>query len=220
MHPPNPTKSHSTHEDEISQQDMRVLLDHAPDAIARFDSRLRHVYVNETTARENQRPRREFAGKTMEDLGHEPRVCAFINSNLREVFANGKERTSELLFEGPLGPKWFQCRLAPEFDESGNVESVLVISRDITEQRLAAQKIREADSRAASALLARELAHEINNPLTAVVYALHLLNLNPSLNDEARRMLKVAEENAERVAVISKQLLGVYGYPMTKAEEE
>lgn len=196
--------------DGIYQQDLRVLLDHAPDAIARFDRQLRHVYVNEATGRENGLPASEFHGKTMEDLGHEERVCNFINDNLRGVFETGKERTQELWFDGPLGGKWFQCRMAPEFNETGEVEFALVISRDISEQRKAELLIRESESRTANAVLARMLAHEINNPLTAVVYALHLLKQNQSLNEQGRTMLGLATENLDRVTAISKALLSLY----------
>ena len=54
--------------DELSQQDLRVLLDHAPDAIGRFDRQLRHVYVNEATARANNRPASDLIVKSMVDL--------------------------------------------------------------------------------------------------------------------------------------------------------
>lgn len=213
-------KTQPSSTEDMSQEDLRVLLDNAPDAIARFDPELRHVYVNGATARENNRPTGDFRGKTMEDLGHHPKVCAFINSNLRAVFASGKERTRELLFEGPLGSKWFQCRMAPEFDVHGAVESVLVISRDISEQRQAEEKLRETESRAANAALARELAHEINNPLTAVLYAIELLQHSSSLDDEARRVLAIADENVHRVSEISKKLLGLYGSPAVDGSGE
>jgi nitrogen-specific signal transduction histidine kinase len=206
-----PNSPADTHADEISQQDLRVLLDHAPDAISRFNRALRHVYVNEATARENNRPASDFYHMSMEDLGHAPEVCEFINSNLRHVFHGGKERTSELLFEGPLGPKWFQCRMAPEFGADGSVESVLVISRDISELKAAEKRVRESDSKATQVALSRQMAHEINNPLTAVVYAVHLLKTGEGSPDDRQRLLDIATENLERVTAISKQLLSVYG---------
>ncbi len=66
----------------LSQQDLAVLLDNAPDAIARFDRTLRHIYVNRATAVANHRPPDDFYGKTMEDLGHTPEICELINRNL------------------------------------------------------------------------------------------------------------------------------------------
>lgn len=195
---------------EVVEQDLRVLLDNAPDAIARFDRELRHVYVNEATGRENNRPATEFPGKTMEDLGHPPEVCDFINTNLRAVFDSGEERTRELLFDGPLGTKWFQCRMAPERGKNGLVEYVLVISRDVTEKRLAEKALRDSETRKARIELASTLAHEINNPMTAVVFAVEALRMNANLDADARRLADLATENLERVTAISKELLTIY----------
>lgn len=200
-------------EDRISQQDLRVLLDHAPDAIARFDRALRHVYVNEATARANDRPARDFFGKTMEELGHRKDVCDIINGNLRSVFESGEERTCELLFDGPHGATWFQSRMSPEFDPSGEVEFALVISRDISEQRKAESINRESERNAAKTELASRLAHEINNPLAAVVNAIYLLERDSSIGGSAGQMIKLAAENLERVVEISKKLLILYGEP-------
>lgn len=197
--------------DRISQQDLGVLLDHAPDAIARFDRTLRHVYVNDATGKANNRPASDFFGKTMEDLGHTKEVCEVINGKLREVFDRGEELTCELLFQGPHGPTWYQCRMAPEFDPSGAVEYALVVSRDISEQKNAEAMIRDVERNAAKNELAAMLAHEINNPLSAAVYSVHLLQNNQSLNAEGREMVQVAAENLERVTEISKRLLTLYG---------
>jgi len=93
--------------DSLAQEDLRVLLDHAPDAIGRFDRQLRHVYVNQATARANNRPAGDFYGKTMEKVGHTPEVCKLINNGLRTVFSTGQEHTLELLFQGPTAPSGF-----------------------------------------------------------------------------------------------------------------
>jgi PAS domain S-box-containing protein len=195
---------------QTSQQDLRVLLDNAPDAIARFDRQLRHVYVNEATARENGRPSSDFYYRTMEDLGHTPEVCALINDNLEEVFRTARERTFEILFEGPFGKRWFQCRMAPEFSD-GNVEFVLVVSRDISEQRQAQASLMQADKRSQAVALTERLAHEINNPLAILVNTVYLLERNESLDDPARELVRLAREAANRLSGISRQILHIYG---------
>lgn len=211
---------HQTSRDfsDVSQQELRVLLDNAPDAIARFDRLLRHVYVNEATARENKRPQSDFYLKTMEDLGHAPEICGVINRNLRAVFDSGAERTFELLFEGPFGPRWFQCRMAPEF-ESGQVEYVLVMSRDVSEQKRGELAVREAEKRAEALTLAATLAHEINNPLAVLTNGVYLLERDPSLSESAQTLVKLAAEATERIASISKQILSLYSDPDPQPSE-
>ena len=172
--------------DFLAQQDLRVLLDHAPDAIARFDRQLRHVYVNQATARANNRPAADFYGKSMEDLGHSLEVCNLINNGLRTVFSTGHEHTLELLFQGPHGPVWYQSRMAPEFSADGSIEFVLVMSRDITGLKRAELAIREAKNAAAVAQLSASIAHEIHNPLAAAINAIYLLRHSSTLDDANR----------------------------------
>lgn len=194
-------------ETETQQQDLRLLLDHAPDAIGRFDRQLRHVYVNEKTAEANARPAQDFLGKTMEELGHTPETCALINENLRSVFASGREHTFEILFKGPHGPVCFQCRMAPEFAQDGSVEFVLVVSRDISEQKSAQMDLLEYKTRVATAQLSASLAHGIHNPLSVVMNAIYLLQQNQSLDPAARELVNLASKELQRVSEISKRLL-------------
>src|SRR5579864_4859912 len=119
----------------VSELSLKSLLDNAPDAVARFDRQLRHVYVNAATAVANGRPASDFPGKTMRDLGHTEQISNLIETNLRAVFHKGREVTFDVEFEGPQGVKLFQCRMAPERNQSGAVEYVIVFSRDITLQR-------------------------------------------------------------------------------------
>lgn len=191
----------------LLDQDLRVLLDHAPDAIGRFDRQLRHVYVNRATAEANKRPVSDFFGCTMEDLGHAPEVCELINTHLRRVFAEGVEHRFEMLFEGPHGPAWYQCRMAPEFGEDGGVQYVLVISRDISEAKRAEIALRESERKLVKGEVASMLAHQIHNPLSAVVNVMYLLKANDSLDSSAREFLAMAERELSRVVETSQRLL-------------
>lgn len=191
----------------VLQQDLRLLLDHAPDAIGRFDRNLRHVYVNEATARANGRPASDFPGQSMEDLGHSADICSLINENLIRVFATGCEHTIDVLFPSPKGPMWFQCRMAPEFGLDGLVEFVLVVSRDISEQKRAEALLRQMEKRTAMAELVANLAHEIHNPLSAVVNVIYLLQHNSSLDEAGQKLVAIASHELDRVSEISKRSL-------------
>ncbi len=103
--------------------------------VARFDRRLRHVYVNKATERATEIKVRDFIGKSMSDLGHTEEVTEQIEQNLRAVFKSGKQRSFNLVFDGPNGRITYQCRMTPEFDAVSKVEHVLVISRDLPVRR-------------------------------------------------------------------------------------
>jgi PAS domain S-box-containing protein len=72
---------------------------------------------------------------------------------LQEVFATGQEQTIEFEQETPQGRRTFETRFAPELAEDGTVETVLTLSRDVTDRVQA-----EANVRALEDLYRRAIA--------------------------------------------------------------
>lgn len=88
--------------------------------------------------------------------------------------------------------------------------AVLEINRDITSEIIASEALKRSDRLAAMGKLAGIVAHEINNPLEAITNAFYLLQLHPSLDDEARYYAQLAEQELARVSHITKQTLSFY----------
>jgi signal transduction histidine kinase len=100
--------------------------------------------------------------------------------------------------------------MVPERGNSGAVEYVLVISRDITQHKLTETALHEAETLAAAAQITATLAHEINNPLAAAVNAIYLLGRNPSLDRDAQELVNVVSSSLERITNISRRMLFLY----------
>lgn len=185
---------------------LKALLDNASDAVALFDRDLRHVYVNAATGRANNRPVKDFIGKTMRDLGHTEVVSEQIESHLRKVFFTAAETTFNLEFSGPWGRKDYQCRMTPEIGRDGGVENVIVISRDITAERQAEEKLAEARRLSTLSRLAQELAHQINNPLQALRNTLYLVQRGPA-PEQLQAYLSLAQELLGRMESLVQTML-------------
>jgi signal transduction histidine kinase len=84
------------------------------------------------------------------------------------------------------------------------------MNRDITAQLKAEDALRKTERLAAMGRVAGIIAHEINNPLEAITSAFYLLRDHPSLDEEARYLAKLGEEELRRVAHITRQTLGFY----------
>ena len=91
-----------------------------------------------------------------------------------------------------------------------NPNAVLEICRDITAQLQAEEALRKADKLAAMGRMAGIVAHEINNPLGAITNVFYLLRNHPSLDPEARNYARMAEQELERIAHITRQTLSFY----------
>jgi PAS domain S-box-containing protein len=78
---------------------------------------------------------------------------------------------------------------------------------DLREQRklhAAEQKVRAWETRYA---LINELAHELNNPLAAVTFSLHLLATRPDLSEDTLKLIKDARNMVDRIATTVRRVL-------------
>jgi signal transduction histidine kinase len=90
------------------------------------------------------------------------------------------------------------------------VRSAREIRRLERERLITEDRLREAEKLAVTGRLAATLAHEVNNPLEAVMNILFLLGNDESLTDNSREFLKLAEEELLRVTHITRQTLAFY----------
>jgi signal transduction histidine kinase len=70
--------------------------------------------------------------------------------------------------------------------------------------------LRDAEQHAAMGKLAAVIAHEINNPLEVIANVFFMLRDHPSLDENARGLTRIAEEEISRVRHISNQTLAFY----------
>jgi PAS domain S-box-containing protein len=99
--------------------------------------------------------------------------------------------------------------VSPVKDLSGKVIGASKILRDISNRKRLEQSVLQAEKIAATGRMAATIAHEINNPLEAVMNLLFLLR--PKIADEEGiNYLSAAESELARVAHIAKQTLGYY----------
>ena len=99
--------------------------------------------------------------------------------------------------------------VSPIKDADGRVVGASKILRDISSRKRLEQSLLQAEKIAATGRMAATIAHEINNPLEAVMNLLFLLR--PKIVDaEGIKYLAAAENELVRVSHIAKQSLGYY----------
>lgn len=99
--------------------------------------------------------------------------------------------------------------VSPLKDANGRVIGASKILRDVSQRKRIEQSLLQAEKIAATGRMAATIAHEINNPLEAVVNLLYLLR-SKIVDQEGRRFLATAESELDRVSHIAKQTLGFY----------
>ncbi len=101
----------------------------------------------------------------------------------------------------------FSANLSPMRDEQGIVTSIVVVLTDITDSAVLRDKLVHAEKMAAVGQLVSGVAHEVNNPLTAILGFADLLMENPDLTEGARKDLRVILQEAQRTKQIVQNLL-------------
>jgi signal transduction histidine kinase len=81
---------------------------------------------------------------------------------------------------------------------------------DITERKGTEQVLRQFEKLSAAARLSAAIAHEINNPLSAVTNLVFLAKEAPGVPESIVEQLALAEQELERVAHAARQALGFY----------
>jgi PAS domain S-box-containing protein len=133
----------------------------------------------------------------------ETRIIESIRAGQRiEHFETVRRTKDGRLFDVSLS-------ISPIKDEKGYVIGASKILRDISDRKRIEQSLLQSEKLAATSRMAATIAHEINNPLEAVMNLLYLLR--PTIaGEEGLGYLVAAESELERVSHIAKQTLGYY----------
>ncbi len=101
-------------------------------------------------------------------------------------------------------------KVSPLKDVKGDIVGASSFAHDITERKLAQDALIRSEKLAAAGRLAATIAHEVNNPLEAVMNAVYLACLDLTLTPETRHNLTIADQELRRAAHITQQTLGFY----------
>ena len=147
-------------------------------------------------------------------LGHPlPDLCApSRRPALREALAAVARGQQVDNFDLPLvrgdgASGQFSVNLSPISGEDGRVSNMVVVMTDVTDSAILRSKLMHAEKMAAVGQLVSGVAHEVNNPLTAILGFTDLLMENPELPESARRDLRVILQEAQRTKQIVQNLL-------------
>ena len=101
----------------------------------------------------------------------------------------------------------FSVNLSPMRGEQGTVDSIVTVMTDITDAASLQAKLVHAEKMATVGNLVSGVAHEVNNPLTAILGFTDLLLENPEIPESAKSDLQVVLQEAQRTRVIVQNLL-------------
>ncbi|MGF7118215.1 PAS domain-containing sensor histidine kinase [Methanobacterium oryzae] len=127
------------------EEEFRTLVENSPNAITRFDKKLRHTFINPAGAQMTGLKEEDYIGKTHAELGMPKELVEKVDNILIRIFETGSPEELEFEMPSSQGTKFYYSYNIPEFDEQGNVKSVLAIAHDITKRKKAEKELKESE---------------------------------------------------------------------------
>lgn len=208
------------------EQEFRAFVENSPDAIVRYDTECRRLYLNPVAL--------ALSGMSLgEALDRTPTESPYGNTNgahrleayLRQVIASGEPACGDLPWIAADGRKLhYDLRVVPEFDRHGTLTSVLFIARDILALKEAEQSLqeshdllRELSARRETARederkhMAREVHDELGQILTALRVDISMLRLKyaketPGLEGDVQRVVRTVDRTIQVVRDVAAKL--------------
>jgi PAS domain S-box-containing protein len=189
------------------QEFVRRLVANFPDLIAVMDGDGRFTYVSQNVKDVWGGTPEKYIGDpffTKADPEDQPKLVDMFQTVISGAESSGQVEFRALHPEGVQ--KILRASAGPLFDENGTITGMVASVRDVTESRLIEQQLLQKEKFAAMGQMMAGAAHELNNPLTAILGVAELLADRTS-DEGQKRHLELVLQQARRAAAIVQNLL-------------
>jgi PAS domain S-box-containing protein len=199
-----------------SSAQLRRFLEAAPTGLLRCSRDLRYLSANSAYAEIAGLPLEQIIGRRIIDvIGRD--AWETLRPHIERVQNGERVEFETLVSYAAAGPRHVHVVGMPEKVGEDVVGWVGAVT-DISEFKRIERQLQDVEKMAAAGQLAASLAHEINNPLSAVINVLYLLGRRSDLDPAATAMISTANNEIARVTRIVKQSLSYYRVGMVAKE--
>jgi len=154
-----------------SEEHYRTLAESATDTIIMFNPEGLVTYINPVAADAVKMMQEEMIGKSPADL-FPPEVGKKLMDNLMRVVRSKKPCSHEDKLQFASQEMWYDSRVVPVMSGSGEVESLIVISRDVTDRKQVEEALQESEEKY------RDLFENANDLIQSVTPDGHFVYVN------------------------------------------
>jgi PAS domain S-box-containing protein len=182
----------------------RRLLESFPDLILVFDLEERYTFVSSRSRDLLGYEPAEMMGKKISSLeDHSPDLAGLYQSVAtgKQVFGSAEYGARH------RNGSWRTMRASASqlTDDEGKISGVIVSVRDITVERKLEEQVVQSERLAATGAMIGGVAHELNNPLTAILLSTDFL-LDSISDETVRKRIALLQQDARKAAEIVKNL--------------
>jgi PAS domain S-box-containing protein len=129
------TEKRRAEQEERMRSKMQALSENSVDLIARIDNEGKFFYVNPMIENYTGKKPADVIQKDVSESGIEPKIVEEWMHLLQRVKEEDKKINEEMDFPTDMGDRVMQVNAIPEYDEENQLESVLMVSHDITDRK-------------------------------------------------------------------------------------
>jgi two-component system, NtrC family, sensor kinase len=193
-----------------SRNTLRAMFDSLPISIYIIDNSYNLVAINlSRSERVGGKPAELVGARCFEKLYLRSTSCPGCRVGETFAAAENTVRISRSWLDNEKFIEW-EIGTFPIFDERNIVTQAILIEQDVTEKRNLESNLIQSEKLAAVGQLAAGVAHEINNPLTAIIANAQILRREVSPEDEdVLESVKLIEMAGTRASQVIRNLLGI-----------
>lgn len=190
-----------------SRNTMRALFENLPAAIYIVDRQYRLVAINRNRAD-------QLALASENPVGQNCYHALFQRSSpcpqcrITETFQNGSStQRNERRRLGSENPSDWEISVFPIFDEEHQTIQAILVEQDVSEKRRLESILTQSEKLAAVGQLAAGVAHEINNPLTAIIANAQIIQRELPPDHDLQESVDLISRAGARAAQVIRNLL-------------
>ncbi|MEN3942814.1 response regulator [Prosthecobacter sp. SYSU 5D2] len=196
-----------------SEQQLRVVTDHADVLLARFDLDCRYKYVNRPYAERFGLDPEYIVGKEIREvLGKDAFIA--VQPHLKTVLAGERVEFEIEIPYAKLGLRWVSVVYVPERALDGSVIGFIGLKSDVTARKRSAMELEHARDEALAASRAKDdfvaaLSHELRTPLNPILLLSSEAANDPEIPEPVRAIFETIRKNVELEARLIDDLLNI-----------
>lgn len=128
-----------------SEEKLRQITDHSTDVICQLDSQLVIQYINQACNHEFGYTQEQIVGQSIMELIH-PDDHQMLTSEIARNIRSGESIKTEIrLYHAKSSYIWLEVAISFVMDRFGSCESIILVSRNITDRKQAEEMIRKQE---------------------------------------------------------------------------
>jgi len=136
------TEKRAAEKEQRLRGQMQALSENSPDLITRITRDGQIFYINPTIENYTGNKKEFYLQKNLHEVDLQPNMLQAWQDAFKEAVSKGHKINEEMSFPSEkLGNRTMQINAIPEYNELNNLESVLLVSHDITERKIIEEQI-------------------------------------------------------------------------------